>query len=297
MPAVFLSYSRVDGETRPAELRDRLTREAPDVEIRQDRLFLEGGVGWWKQITKAIDSVEFLILLMTPAAIASGNVEKEWRYARQQGVCVYPVKGAADPELQFNKMPRSMSKAHFFDLEKEWPTFLAHLRKGCDTPRVPFMAPDLSPHFVQRPHEYNALKKLLLTADRSQPVAITTALSGAGGFGKTTLAAALCHDEDVVENFDDGILWVTLGEKPNVMGSLLTAYAALTGERPGFASEEDAAFQLGQKLEQRTCLLVIDDGVGSGTSAPVSPRREIVGAPVYHAGCRDRVGSEPRQCR
>jgi WD40 repeat protein len=43
------------------------------------------------------------------------------------------------------------------------------------------------------------------------------------------------------------------------MASLLTAYAALTGERPGFASLEDAAFQLGQKLEQRTCLLVIDD--------------------------------------
>ena len=43
------------------------------------------------------------------------------------------------------------------------------------------------------------------------------------------------------------------------MGSLLTAHAALTGERPAFGSLEDAAFQLSQKLEQRTCLLVIDD--------------------------------------
>jgi NB-ARC domain len=43
------------------------------------------------------------------------------------------------------------------------------------------------------------------------------------------------------------------------MRSLTTAYAALTGERPGFATEEDAAFQLGQKLAERTCLLVIDD--------------------------------------
>ena len=163
-----------------------------------------------------------------------------------------------------------MSKAHFFDLDKEWPTFLAHLRKGCDTPRVPFMAPDLPPHFVQRPPEYEALKNLLLTADRSQPVAITTALTGAGGFGKTTLAAALCHDEDIVENFDDGILWVTLGQTPDVLGSLLTAYAALTGERPGFAGVEDAAFQLGQKLEQRTCLLVIDDVWDADTCARFS---------------------------
>ena len=222
-------------------------------------MFLEGGIGWWKQITEAIDSVEFLILIVTPASIASGNVQKEWRYARQEGVCVYPVKGAPDSELQFAKMPRWMGKAHFFDLKKEWHTFLAHLRKGCDTPRVPFMAPDLPPHFVERPQEYKALKSLLLTPDRSQSIAITTALAGAGGFGKTTLAAALCHDEDIIENFDDGILWMTLGQTPDVLGSLVTAYAALTGERPGFSGIEDAAFHLGQKLEQRTCLLVIDD--------------------------------------
>src|ERR1700681_3077044 len=124
-------------------------------------------------------------------------------------------------------MPRWMSKAHFFDLDKEWPTFVAHLRKGCDTPRVPFMAPEIPPHFVERPSEYAALKNLLLSPDFRQPVAITTALSGAGGFGKTTLATALCHDPDIVENFDDGILWVTLGQTPDVLGSLLTAYAAL----------------------------------------------------------------------
>ena len=209
MPRVFLSYARADGEVRAADLRERLVREASDIEIKQDRLFLEGGTGWWKQITDAIDSVEYLILVVTPAAMASGNVQREWRYARQQGVCVYPVKGAPDPELQFARMPRWMRKAHFFDLEKEWPTFIAHLRKGCDTPRVPFMAPALPPHFVQRPTEFDALKSLLLTPDRAQPVMIATALAGAGGFGKTTLAAALCHDEDIVENFDDGILWVT----------------------------------------------------------------------------------------
>jgi hypothetical protein len=62
-------------------------------------LFLEGGLGWWKQITDAIDSVEFLVLVMTPAAMASGIVQKEWRYARQQGVCVYPVKGQEDEIL------------------------------------------------------------------------------------------------------------------------------------------------------------------------------------------------------
>jgi WD40 repeat protein len=255
MPRVFLSYARAD-EDVAARVRERLACER-DIEIKQDRLFLEGGVGFWKQITDAIDSVEFLILVATPAALASGMVQKEWRYARQQGVCVYPVKGAPDSALNFPKMPLWMRKKHFFDLEKEWPTFLGHLRKGCDRQRVPLMAPDLPERFVPRPNEFEALKKLLLTSDG--PVAITTALTGAGGFGKTTLAAALCHDKDIIENFDDGILWVTLGRTPDVLREFITAYAAVTGERPAFSGVEDAAYHLEQKLKDRNCLVVVDD--------------------------------------
>jgi len=256
---VFLSYARKDGEDFAKKLRDRLEREASDIEIKQDRLFLEGGVGWRKQIEEAIDSVDFLVLVMTPAAVASGNVQMEWRYARQQGVCVYPVKGASDEELGFRELPRWMNKAHFFDIEKEWESFLGHLRAGCHIPRVPFMAPDLPPHFVERPKEFDELKRLLLQGDRKEPVAITTALKGAGGFGKTTLAAALCHDADVIENFDDGILWVTLGQHPNVIYSAIQLYAGLTDERPSFVNEEDAAVKVAEKLGERTCLLVIDD--------------------------------------
>ncbi len=253
MPRVFLSYARADGDATARRIRDGLA-ETTDIEVWRDREKMRGGVGFWKQITEAIDGSDFLILVATPEAQASGMVQKEWRYARQVGVCVYPVIGAP---LDFASMPRWMRKSHFFDLDKEWPTFLGHLRGPSKTPRVPFMAPDLPERFVPRPHEFGELKKLLL--DGGEPVAITTALSGAGGFGKTTLAAALCHDEDIQQNFDDGILWVTLGQTPDVIGKLVTAYAALTGERPAFKSDEDGAYQLGEKLEQRNCLLVIDD--------------------------------------
>ncbi len=117
---VFLSYARKDGEEFAAALRQRLRSEAPDIDIKQDRLLLEAGVGWWKQLTAAIESVDFLILVMTPSTMESPTVRKEWRYARQQGVCVYPVKGAADSALRFADLPRWMSKTHFFDIEKEW---------------------------------------------------------------------------------------------------------------------------------------------------------------------------------
>jgi len=94
---VFLSYARKDGEQFAANLRERLSEKTPDIVIKQDRILLEGGIGWWKQLADAIDSVEFLVLLMTPSAMRSENVRKEWRYARQQGVCVYPVKAAPTP--------------------------------------------------------------------------------------------------------------------------------------------------------------------------------------------------------
>ena len=48
---VFLSYARKDGEEFAAMLRERLREKAPDIVLKQDRLVLEGGVGWWKQLT------------------------------------------------------------------------------------------------------------------------------------------------------------------------------------------------------------------------------------------------------
>ena len=106
---------------------------------------------------------------------------------------------------------------------------------------------------------FEQLMNQLLDKGRENPVTITTALHGAGGLGKTTLAAALCHHDDIITAFDDGILWVTLGQKPQIQAGLTKLYAALTGEHPGFVDEEDAAFHLAQKLEDKSCLIVIDD--------------------------------------
>jgi hypothetical protein len=125
--------------------------------------------------------------------------------------------------------------------------------------RVPFMAPDLPIGFVQRPKQFKALRGLLLEGERQDPVAITTGLTVAGGFGKTTLAAALCHDEEIFQAFDGGILWSTLGETPDLADALAKLHAGLTGERPAFKDAEDAATSLADRLEGKNCLIVIDD--------------------------------------
>lgn len=255
---VFISYARADGEAAARVLHARLEAEVPDVPAWLDRFEIEGGAGWWNQIEQELDRAEFLVLIITPSALRSDNTRSEWRSARQRGVCVYPVKSAPDSDLDYASLPNWMRKAHFYDPVVEWPKLVAHLRRGCRATRVPFMAPPLPASFVARPSETEAVFDLLLR-DRRDPVAITTALRGAGGFGKTTLAAAICHDDRAHEAFDDGILWATLGQSPHLLNELVKLYAALTGERPGFVDVEDAARELALKLEAKNCLIVIDD--------------------------------------
>jgi hypothetical protein len=261
---VFISYARSDGEAFAHRLRERLEKQS--IKLWQDRVGMEGGRDWWLQITEALDNVAFMALVVTENALKSEIVRKEWRYARQQGVCVYPIKGA--PDLDFNSMPRWMRDLAFYDLgslkgksiSPEWQKFLADLNKTPEAQRVPFMVEDLPAGFVQRPNEFDQLVALLLDQSREEPVAITAALRGAGGYGKTTIAKALCHDERIQDAFDDGILWVTLGENPGDMtGRVEDLIQTLSDERPGFSNPEAAIARLKELLADRDLLIVIDD--------------------------------------
>lgn len=265
MAQIFISYARLDGTDFANKLRDRLEEEG--LSVWQDRVGMEGGHDWWLQIVEAIDNAEFMVLVMTPAAMKSPIVRKEWRYARQSGVCVYPAKAAAD--LNFDSLPRWMRDAHFYDIGldtvrfeqgAEWRKFLNDLHRRCDALRVPFMCEDLPADFVPRPHEFNMLIDKLLNETREEAVAITAALSGAGGFGKTTLARAICHDEQIQQIFDDGILWVTLGEKDvNLLDKIESLIFALVGQRSNAPTLEAAIVRLTELLADRDLLIVVDD--------------------------------------
>src|SRR6516225_7511573 len=138
-PRVFISYARDDGEPFATELRQRL--EAEHIPHWQDRVGLEGGRDWWLQIVAALDRVEFMVLVMTPAALESPTVRKEWRTARQKGVCVYPV--IAHPDIDFTRLPRWMRDIHWYDLDHQWTKFVNDLHTRCKQPRVPFMVEEL----------------------------------------------------------------------------------------------------------------------------------------------------------
>ena len=261
---VFISYARSDGEKFASLLGQRLQKEK--IRLWQDREGMEGGVDWWLQIKEALDSVEFMALVMTPNALKSDTVRKEWRYARQQGVCVYPIKGTRD--LDFSGLPRWMRSAHFYDLGTvrnrlngpEWKKFTNDLKTRCQVRRVPFMVEPLPEGHVSRIRELDQLIKLLINEKRDEPVAISVGLRGAGGYGKTTLAKELCHDERIQDAFDDGILWITLGEHPgDLKGIVEDLIVTLVDARPGFATLDAAVNRLKELLADRDILIVIDD--------------------------------------
>jgi WD40 repeat protein len=205
---------------------------------------------------------------MTQAAMESNVVRKEWRQARQEGVGVIPVFG--QPNLDLSQLPRWMRDVHWVNTEvpEQWTRFIRTLESPHQGTKMPFMADDLPVDYVTRPKEFEELAGNLLDPQQEEPIAITAALKGAGGYGKTTLAKALCHDERIQDAFHDGILWVTLGEEPNVMTGLTKLYAALTEKRPNFADQEDASNRLAEVLEGKDCLMVIDDVWNAAHATP-----------------------------
>lgn len=92
------------------------------------------------------------------------------------------------------------------------------------------------------------------------PVQILTAIRGWPGIGKTTIAATLAHDPDIASSFPDGVLWVSLGQNPNLLSELATWGRVLgTDDLLRAKSVEEASTQLTALLRNKRMLLIVDD--------------------------------------
>jgi hypothetical protein len=253
----FISYSSKDGAGFAAELRRRLIGE--NLSIWQDIIALEGGRDWWSQVEEALRSktLQHFVLVLTPAALASPVVRREIRLARQEGKTVCPVRGPGLGDL--GQLPRWIGQVYDLDLAEHRTTLIRVLQDQSRQKRVAMMAPEPPGDFVQRPEEFDALKRQLLDT-QGDAVAISAALRGAGGYGKTTLAKALAHDPDIQDAYFDGILWVELGEKPtNLLGVVSDLIRRLTGEPAGLETLGAAGSALGEALGDRRILMIVDD--------------------------------------
>lgn len=79
MLQIFLSYAREDGKEASARLRSHLERAG--YQVWRDIEEMQGGQAWKAQLRDAIDKVDAVLVLLTPASVKSKNVEWEWKGA------------------------------------------------------------------------------------------------------------------------------------------------------------------------------------------------------------------------
>jgi hypothetical protein len=137
--------------------------------------------------------------------------------------------------------------------------------------RKPFMAPRLPEHYVPRSEISAELKeRLKILGENESGILVVSAIHGLGGIGKTILAIALTHDKEIIDRFPDGMLWVTLGQEPDIL-SLLNSWVNALGDyefRP--TTIKAASMHLGMLLYDKRCLLIIDDAWSHEDVTPFS---------------------------
>ncbi|MGI3202568.1 NB-ARC domain-containing protein [Streptomyces sp. GLT-R25] len=122
-------------------------------------------------------------------------------------------------------------------------------------------------------------------------VGLTTALEGAGGFGKTTLATIVCASPKVKKQFQGRIYFVTVGRSVRGRAAISAKVAEvtryITGDSTPFDDPELAGAHLGRLLDQRPrTLLVLDDVWEPGTTCSILVGRSTVRTPYHNAYSR-----------
>ncbi len=118
--------------------------------------------------------------------------------------------------------------------------------------------PPLPSHYVSRPSVISSLKESLFSPSQTGVLVVST-IYGLGGIGKSTVAAALAHDPEVLSHFPDGVLWATLGQQPDLLSFLSSWIQALGDYDYKPTTPSAASMHLRTLLADKAALLVVDD--------------------------------------
>lgn len=85
---IFISYSRKD-----AAFAQKLTRVLEDlhIEVWIDREDIPAGIKWSTAIQQGLSMADIMLVILSPDAAASHNVEDEWQYYLDRGKTVIPI--------------------------------------------------------------------------------------------------------------------------------------------------------------------------------------------------------------
>jgi WD40 repeat protein len=285
---VFLSYSGVDQPT--VEQIARRLRDEERLEPFLDRWHSIGGRPWQRDLSEALAQSRTCAVFLGSAGLGPWYEQEMWealdRATKDQTFFVIPVL-LPNARISEPKPP--------FLLQRTWVEFSrvddadAFHRLVCAIrglpPGPPSSKPASSRAFPQRSmvpfpegfirrREYGEVVDALCShRGPSDPsAALIVALRGPGGFGKTALAQAVCHDPLVQRTFPDGALWTTMGADIDASGRLARILDLIRWwtekETPSFQTVSAAGARLAEVLQRRRVLLVVDDVWSSSDLEP-----------------------------
>src|SRR5262249_5388576 len=139
----------------------------------------------------------------------------------------------------------------------------------------PYNVPSRPSKFIARPDLTNALVDSLVGSGGRRGA--NPVVPGPAGFGKTSLALDACHRAEIINAFPNGVLWTSLGEKPDVARTLADLFVSVTGGPPVAAGNDAVVDALSKALGGREYLVVVDD---AWRPADVLPLLRLEGARV-----------------
>ena len=252
---IFISYARADGNDAANRLIKLLSTEGHPT--WHDLRKLEPDRSVWSQIEDALKATEFLIVIVTPAALKSDYIRAEWREARRQGLTVMPVMAMKQSR---STLPRWLRRCEIYDLEApvHCEKFLSRLNSSGRIFRADWDAGLKIETFIARPKLFAQIKALLLS-ETAEPVSLTSALQGRGGYGKSVLAGEIARDPEIRDAYIDGVFWVDLGQdNPDVLGKINDLIRRISGAN-GAPDVNTGAEELRRLLEKRDVLIILDD--------------------------------------
>jgi len=260
---LFLSYARGDDEPFVKRLYEALNARGFDVWF--DRVSMPSRrLTFHQEIRDAIAARERMVLVVGPKAATSNYVWQEWQFALDGDKVLTPILRIGDYPL----IPDELRLLHCEDFREDdqFDFHLENLARQLSEPIPPLgkliAVPSLPPHYLARQERMQILRDAL-RADLEGPVVIGGAAArvgvhGMGGIGKSVVAAALARDRKIREAFPDGIVWVGLGERPEVASLQRDIHQSLGGDG-AIESVPQGQTKLREILGDKAVLLILDD--------------------------------------
>jgi tetratricopeptide (TPR) repeat protein len=281
---VFLSHSTKDDQF----VRDlsEFLENGGEIKTWADHHDIEPGQKFVSRIEEGLEA-DAVLTVLSPDAVKSQWVDREWKAALGAGISVAPVlcRACKVPNLLagVNRFDATRNRLDVFRDIKAWLTGMK--------PRgpQPFHAPSRPPLFVGRERELETLRTRLGEEGAVVPV------QGLPGLGKTVLALEFAHR---YRGDFDGVYWL------QCVGRDLGALAAelefqLRTKVDG--DLEKILHDLRAELEQKRCLLVLDNVEGDEVerlipagraSVLVTTRQEHLAFLGHHKNVSPEVFSE-----